>query len=85
MNLLIILINVLFLIGSCIAAYFGIKLIKIKANYQKEKTLTGNFVKFMNYNDEYRYKNNRLYGFLLLIVSLFIIGICIISFFIDFI
>ena len=75
MNVLLIFGGVLSVICSGLFAYFGYKVLKLKPNYQTEKTLGGYYVRFLDYGEANRLKRNRLYGSILFVVSLLFIGI----------
>lgn len=72
---MLIFVGVLSVVCSGLLAYFGHKVLKLKPNYQTEKTLGGYYVRFLDYSEANRLKRNRLYGAILIIASLLFIGI----------
>jgi drug/metabolite transporter (DMT)-like permease len=63
------------ILSGIIISVFGILFLLKKPEYQFEKTTNGKMVKFLDYTETTKLKRNRLYGILLLILSIIVIGI----------
>lgn len=68
------------LIGGALG-YLGCKLKHTKPNYQFEKTTTGRTVKFLDYNESKRNERNKVFGILILSLSIVIFGIGLLALF----
>jgi len=51
----------------------AVKLLLLKANYQFEKTTNGRIVKFLEYDEQKRYKRMKMFGVLLFLFGIIII------------
>lgn len=61
--------------------YLGYKLKYTKPNYQFEKTTTGRTVKFLDYRESKRYERNKVFGILVLALSMVTFGISLLALF----
>jgi len=65
----------LFIFIAGVFGYLGYKLMYNKPKYHLERTTTGHTVKFMDYIESKRHERLKLYGKLIIFLSILILGI----------
>ncbi len=81
--LLLIVCSVSFVDGG-ILIFLGYKFKNIKPNFQVEKTLGGDYVRFLSYDETERLKKSKLYGVRLFVLSLLFFGFGVLTIFFGF-
>jgi hypothetical protein len=66
--------GVLIMLIGVVLGYIGYKLKYTKPKYQFEKTTTGHTVKFLEYSESKRYERNKVFGILIISLSIVIFG-----------
>ncbi len=74
MKTLFLIICVLSFVDGGILVFLGYKFKKIKPNYQVEKTLSGDYVRFLSFDETDRIKKSKLFGVRLFVLSLLFFG-----------
>lgn len=72
---------ILIMLTGVALGYLGCKMKYTKPNYQFEKTTTGRTVKFLDYNESKRNERNKVFGILILSLSIVIFGIGLLALF----